>query len=557
MTRKLEIAHSYDDEQMWDRIESDGHWEARRSKSFGALSVLAVASEVFPVVKTGGLADVIGSLPRALVPLGVNTRTLIPAYPMALANCGARKMVGQMSVLGEDVTLWASHRHELELLLVDCPALFDRAGGLYLDEQGRDYPDNWRRFALLSAAGARIAAEGVDGWRPDMVHLHDWQAGLTAAYMRAAGTCVPTVTTIHNLAFQGQFPADVFPGLDLPDHFLNVDGLEYYGDISYLKAGIRWSDAVTTVSPTYAREILTEQMGMGMAGVLQSRRSALCGIVNGIDEDVWNPRTDPYIAENYDLHSLGHRQANRQAVEKVFGLTPGDGAILSVISRLTWQKGVDLLAPVVRGIVDRGARLIVMGEGDSSIVQGLLEQESQYSGRVVVKMGFSEELAHLLHAGSDIVIQPSRFEPCGLTQLYALRYGAIPIVSRTGGLAETVIDANEAATAAGVATGFHFHPGSIEDLYQAIDRALVAFDDARTWRQLQTQAMRTSFGWARSAERYAYLYRKWARGEARAVLARNMTWASPPLHPGSDGERPGRAERLVAGAPAAAYCWIE
>ena len=198
----------------------------------------------------------------------------------------------------------------------------------------------------------------MDDWRPDLVHLHDWQAGLTAAYMRAAGIDVPRVVTIHNLAFQGQFPASVFPSLGLPDHFFHVDGLEYYGDISFLKAGIRLSDAVTTVSPTYAREILTEEQGMGMSGVLQSRRSVLSGIVNGIDEDVWNPLTDPYISENYDLHSIERRRANREAVEQTFGLIPGDGAILSVISRLTWQKGIDLLAPVVQGIVDRGARLM-------------------------------------------------------------------------------------------------------------------------------------------------------------------------------------------------------
>ncbi|WP_284537801.1 glycogen synthase GlgA [Pleomorphomonas sp. T1.2MG-36] len=518
MTRKFAIAPADNGEQVSDRTIPDELPEAHLIRRYEPLAVLAVASEAFPVVKTGGLADVIGSLPKALLSQGIATRTLIPAYPMALANCDDREVVGHMSVLGEEVTLWASHCHELELLLVDCPALFDRRGGPYLDDQGRNYPDNWRRFALLSAVGARIAAEGVDDWRPDLVHLHDWQAGLTAAYMRAAGVDVPRVVTIHNLAFQGQFPASVFPSLGLPDHFFHVDGLEYYGDISFLKAGIRLSDAVTTVSPTYAREILTEEQGMGMSGVLQSRRSVLSGIVNGIDEDVWNPLTDPYISENYDLHSIERRRANREAVEQTFGLIPGDGAILSVISRLTWQKGIDLLAPVVQGIVDRGARLIVIGEGDPDIVCGLAEQARKHSGRVVVHVGFSEESAHLLHAGSDIVVQPSRFEPCGLTQLYALRYGAIPVVARTGGLAETVIDANEAATAAGAATGFQFHPGSVEDLYQAIDRALTAYDSSDTWSRLQTQAMRTSFGWARSAERYACLYRRLVRDHGAPTL---------------------------------------
>jgi starch synthase len=519
VTRKLEIPpFDNDDEQISDRMEPASAPKCRIVRRFEPLAVLAVASEAFPVVKTGGLADVIGSLPKALLSQGVGARTLIPAYPIVLANCQDREMVGEMSLLGENITLWASHCNDLELLLVDCPALFHRRGGPYLDDQGRNYPDNWRRFALLSAVGARIAAEGVDGWRPDVVHLHDWQAGLTAAYMRAAGIDIPIVLTIHNLAFQGQFPASVFPALGLPDHFFHTNALEYYGDISFLKAGIRMSDAVTTVSPTYAREILTEEQGMGMAGVLQSRRSALSGIVNGIDEDIWDPLTDPYIAQNYDLESLEKRQTNRQAVERSFGLTPGNGAILSVISRLTWQKGIDLLAPVVPGIVDRGARLIVIGEGDPAIVYGLAEQARQHSGNVVIHLGFSEEAAHILHAGSDIVMQPSRFEPCGLTQLYALRYGAVPIVARTGGLAETVIDANEAAMAAGVATGFQFHPGSVEDLYQAIDRALTIYDNPQSWRRLQTQAMRTDFGWGRSADRYSRLYRQLVRNQAGSAL---------------------------------------
>ncbi len=519
MTRKLEIpALDRDDGQTSGMMGLGAAPEGHVVRRFEPLAVLAVASEAFPVVKTGGLADVIGSLPKALLSQGVAIRTLIPAYPIVLTNCLDREIVGQMSVLGEDVSLWACHCNEMELLLLDCPALFDRRGSPYLDDHGKNHHDNWRRFALLSAVGAQIAAEGVDDWRPDIVHLHDWQAGLTAAYMKAAGVDIPTVFTIHNLAFQGQFPASVFPELGLPDYFRHVDCLEYYGDISFLKAGIRLADAITTVSPTYAREILTEERGMGMAGVLQSRRSVLSGIVNGIDEAVWNPLTDSHIPVNYDIESIDRRRKNRKAVERSFGLAPGEGAIISVISRLTWQKGIDLLAPLVPGIIDRGARLIVIGEGDPSIVYGLAEQARQHSGRVVVHVGFSEEAAHLLHAGSDIVVQPSRFEPCGLTQLYALRYGAIPIVAHTGGLAETVIDANEAAATAGVATGFQFHPGSIGDLYHAIDRALTAYDNPGIWRRLQTQAMRTDFGWARSAERYARLYRQLVRSHADAAF---------------------------------------
>ncbi len=479
--------------------------EESRTWPAGSLAVLAVAAEIFPLVKTGGLADMAGSLPKALSGYGVETRHLLPAYPAVLEKCRNAQPVARWSLLGEEVTLLACHHHGLDLFLVHCPALFDRKGGPYLDENGRDHHDNWKRFAILSMAAAKIAEEGVQGWRPALIHLHDWQAALAACYIRAAGLATPMVLTIHNLAFQGQFPAWVFGLLGLPDSHFHIDCLEYYGDISFLKAGIRLCDAVTTVSPAYAREILTEEQGMGMAGVLQSRRAVLSGIVNGIDESVWNPLTDPCIPQNYDLRSLGRRRMNRTALERQFGLS-GSGAIISVVSRLTWQKGVDMLAPIVPGLMDRGARLIVMGEGDPGVVYPLLEQVRQYRGRVVVHLGYSEEAAHLLHAGSDIILQPSRFEPCGLTQLYALRYGAVPVVARTGGLAETVIDANEAAMAAGAATGFHFQPGSVDDLYHALERALAAFERPDIWRRLQTQAMRSDFGWSRSAGLYAGLY---------------------------------------------------
>lgn len=511
LTRKIELSHPANDAGQASPDAADRNGP---DPALELLWVLSVTSEIYPVVKTGGLADVAGSLPKALVAEGIRTKTLMPAYPAALEKCSDARAVGHMSLLGEEATLLSARCDGLNLLLLHCPALYDRRGGPYLDETGRDHHDNWRRFAALSLAAARIAAEGVEGWRPGIVHLHDWQAALAAGYMRAAGVDVPTVLTIHNLAFQGQFPAGVFPALGLPDHFFSVDCLEYYHDISFLKAGIRLSDAVTTVSPSYAREILTEEHGMGMSGVLQTRRDVLSGIVNGIDQAVWDPLTDPYIPLNYDIRSLGRRRTNRRMIERQFGLKAGDGPIISVVSRLTWQKGIDLLAPVVPGLVDRGARLIVIGEGDPAIVYPLLEQARHHSGRVVVRIGYSEETAHLLHAGSDIVVQPSRFEPCGLTQLYALRYGAVPVVARTGGLAETVIDANEAAMAAGAATGFHFQPGSVEDLYHALDRALTAFGEPDFWRQLQTQAMRTDFGWARSAERYARLYRQLAETRA-------------------------------------------
>ncbi|KQV38926.1 glycogen synthase [Rhizobium sp. Root268] len=471
------------------------------------LNVLSVTSEIFPLVKTGGLADVTGALPKALQAHGVSTTTLLPAYNRIVESLSSVENLGKLELLGESATLLHGHHHDLQFFLLDCPSLFHRDGGLYVDRAGRDYSDNWKRFAALSLAAARIAAGFIDGWVPDIIHTHDWQTALTPAYMQDLGVKTPAVLTIHNLAFQGQFSADIFPRLGLSPRYFSSDCLEYYGDISLLKAGIALSDSITTVSPTYAREILTPDLGMGMDGFLATRRDDLRGIVNGIDQELWNPLTDDLIPTTYDLDTLDRRRVNRAAIEQRFGIGQDDGAILSVVSRLTWQKGIDLLAPIVPGIVDRGAKLIVYGQGDPMMIQALAEQAKRYPGRVVLNVEFNEEDAHLIHSGSDMVLQPSRFEPCGLTQLYALRYGAIPIVARTGGLAETIIDANEAAMEAKVATGFQFQPGSVEDLYHAVDRALVAFEHPAFWRQLQIQAMKANFSWHRSARQYAALYR--------------------------------------------------
>lgn len=470
------------------------------------MNILAVASELFPLVKTGGLADVTGALPKAIAQYDIRVRTLLPGYPQVMRPVTARVKLADFTLLGARASLWSVFHEGLDLVILDCPELYERPGGPYVDEDGVDHPDNWRRFAALSKAAACIAAGLLPGWKPDLVHMHDWQSALTCAYLRAAGVSIPTVLTIHNLAFQGQFPTSVFPALELPDDFRGIDHMEYYDDICFLKAGIRMADAVTTVSPTYAREILVEDLGMGLQGVLATRRDVMHGIVNGIDTDVWNPATDPHIAANYDYRSIGRRRVNRMKLVDAFGLEDGPGAIFSVVSRLTWQKGLDLLVPVIPGIVDRGAKLIVHGQGDRQFVAWLLEEVKRYPGKVSVKIGYDEATAHLIHAGSDAIIQPSRFEPCGLTQLYALRYGAIPVVGRTGGLAETIIDANDAAMSARVATGFQFQAGSVEDLYHAIDRALLTYDQPATWRKLQTQAMKADFSWARSARHYASLF---------------------------------------------------
>ncbi|ASY58244.1 MULTISPECIES: glycogen synthase GlgA [Sinorhizobium] len=473
------------------------------------MNILSVASEVYPLVKTGGLADVVGALPAALLPHGIRTRTLVPGYPAVLHKLKKKKKVGGIdNLFGHPATVLAAEFDGLDLLVLDQPALYDRDGGPYLDPTGRDYPDNFRRFAALSLAAAEIAGDGVvSGWKPDIVHVHDWQAALTPVYMRFGSAWnVPTVLTIHNIAFQGQFGPSVFAELSLPPEAFSVQLVEYYGDVGFLKGGLQTATAITTVSPSYAHEILTPEFGMGMEGLLASRALDLTGIVNGIDVDTWNPETDPHIVRNYGPTAIKQRAVNRKALEERFGLDDSRGPIFCVISRLTWQKGMDLLAEVADDIVTLGGKLIVLGSGDSALEGALLAAASRHRGRIGMVTGYDEPLSHLMQAGSDAILIPSRFEPCGLTQLYGLRYGCVPIVARTGGLTDTVIDANEAALSARVATGFQFRPVTADGLRLAIRRAMHAYNEPKVWARLQHQGMKSDVSWAKSAERYASLY---------------------------------------------------
>jgi starch synthase len=473
------------------------------------MNILSVASEVYPLVKTGGLADVVGALPAALLPLGIRTRTLVPGYPAVLHKLKKRKAVGGIdNLFGHPATVLAAELDGLDLLVLDQPALYDRDGGPYLDPTGRDYPDNFRRFAALSLVAAEIAGDDVvPGWKPDIVHVHDWQAALTPVYMRfGSARNMPTVLTIHNIAFQGQFGASVFPELSLPPEAFSMQFVEYYGDVGFLKGGLQTATAITTVSPSYAHEILTPEFGMGMEGLLSSRAADLTGIVNGIDVETWNPETDPHIARNYGPTKIRQRAANREALEERFGLDRSSGPIFCVISRLTWQKGMDLLAEVADDIVARGGKLVVLGAGDRALEGALMAAASRHRGHIGMVTGYDEPLSHLMQAGADAILIPSRFEPCGLTQLYGLRYGCVPIVARTGGLTDTVIDANEAALSARVATGFQFHPVNADGLRLAIRRAMRAYSEPKVWARLQNQGMKSDVSWAKSAERYASLY---------------------------------------------------
>ncbi len=473
------------------------------------MQVLAVTPEMFPLIKTGGLADVTGALPIALAGQGVTTRTLIPGYPVVMKAFKKRKALHQYAALqGGKASIYGAKVAGLDLFVLDAPHLFDRAGGPYGDATGADWPDNWRRFAALSQAGADIAAGAIANYRPDLVHVHDWQAAMTLAYMRFGPAIgVPSVITVHNLAFQGQFGAGIFGELGLPAVAMGLDGVEYYGGVGYLKAGLQAAWAITTVSPTYAQEIRSAEFGMGLNGLVNMRGSDLYGIVNGIDVDIWNPETDAHLAATYSAKTLKARKANKSSVEKRFSLEHDDSLILCVVSRLTWQKGMDILTATLDGLVASGARLAVLGSGDSALEGALLAGAARHRGRVGVVVGYDESLSHLMQAGCDAIVIPSRFEPCGLTQLYGLRYGCVPVVARTGGLADTVIDANEAALSAGVATGFQFEPANAGSLQHAVHRAVAAHADPEVWTSMQRQGMKSDVSWDRSARKYADLYR--------------------------------------------------
>jgi starch synthase len=473
------------------------------------MKILSVASEAFPLVKTGGLADVVGALPPALAGHGVAMTTMLPGYPAVMARLKGKKTLRSYpDLFGGKASLVRAEAGELDLIVLDAPHLYERSGGPYGDAGGADWPDNWRRFAALGRAAADVAGGQARGYAPDLVHAHDWQGAMAIAYMRYGTAPVrPSVMTVHNLAFQGQFPLSIFPELGLPAAALAVDGVEYYGGVGFLKAGLQAASAITTVSPTYAQEIRTPEFGMGLEGLVNARAADLHGIVNGIDVEVWNPGTDPHLVATFTSRSLGARRANKAVLEERFGLDRDPGPLFSVVSRLTWQKGMDVLAAAIDGLVATGARLAVLGSGDAGIEGALLAGAARHRGRVGIVIGYDEALSHLLQGGADATLIPSRFEPCGLTQLYGLRYGCVPIVARTGGLADTVIDANEAALAAGVATGFQFaltSPGGFE---HALRRAAAAYADRKVWSSLQKQGMKSDVSWSRSAARYAELYR--------------------------------------------------
>ncbi len=477
------------------------------------LSVLSVASEAVPFIKTGGLADVVGALPSAVAPHGVAMTTLLPAYSKVLAGAGKTKVVHRWdSLLGSPARLLASSIDGHPLLLLDAPSLFARDGGPYSGPEGKDWADNWLRFAALSRAAADVASGAVKGRAYDVLHAHDWQTALAPAYLRfvpGPGRAARSIVTIHNIAFQGHYGADIFPTLGLPPSAWGIDGVEYHGGVGYLKAGMAAADAITTVSPSYATEIATAEFGMGLEGLVQARSGVVTGIVNGIDPAVWSPASDDNLASNFTSRSVSKRSINKRAIEAAFGLEAGDGPLFIVVSRLTWQKGMDLLLEAADHLVGLGARLAVLGTGDAALEDGFRAAAARHPGRIGVRIGYDEALSHLMQGGGDAILIPSRFEPCGLTQLYGLAYGCVPVVARTGGLADTVIDANVAALSAGVATGVQHGPGA-DALRHAIARAVALFAEPAIWRRIQQRGMAADFSWGRSGKAYADLYARLA-----------------------------------------------
>ncbi|HEY1709355.1 MAG TPA: glycogen synthase GlgA [Rhizomicrobium sp.] len=482
------------------------------------ISVLSVASEAYPLVKTGGLGDVVGALPEALVGHNVSMTTLLPGYPALDALKAKADLVHHYPALfGVEARLLKTKNAHHELLILDAPALFEREGGPYADQSGRDWPDNWRRFAALGRAAADLASGTVTGQRFDILHAHDWQAAMAPAYLFFApgpGPRAKSVVTIHNIAFQGRFDSSSFASLGLPPSAYAMEGVEYYGGVGFLKAGLWAADAITTVSPTYAQEIRTPEFGMGLEGLIQSRASRLTGIVNGIDPMVWNPATDAALPRRYNALSLGRREINKRAIETTFGLESAKGPLFAVVTRLTWQKGMDVLAAQVDDLVAKGGRLALLGSGDAALETSFRAAAARHPGLVRVVIGYDEILSHLLQSGADAVLIPSRFEPCGLVQLYGLAYGCVPVAARTGGLADTIVDANEAALAADAATGVLFDELTPQSLSRAFERVVTLYAQPKVWSAIQRQGMKADFSWSRSGARYAALYASLSKATA-------------------------------------------
>jgi starch synthase len=483
--------------------------------------ILFPVSEAYPLMKTGGLGDVAGALPPALMALGADVRILMPAYRDTLKKAGKTRK--RISFRVPELDALVSLREtclpgtEVKVWLLDFPPAFDRAGNPYHDSHGRPWPDNPHRFALLSRVAATVALGGAGmRWRADLVHCHDWQTALTAALLARETARPATVFTIHNLAYQGVFPRHVFDSLRLPESLWNPEALEFYGNMSFIKGGIAFADLVTTVSPRYASEIQTPDFGYGLDGLLRHRSDRLLGILNGIDETSWDPKTDPLIRRHYDSHSFTRKHGNKSLLQKEFGLPEEPGIpLIGMITRLAEQKGIDLVLDALPQLLDQPWQLILLGSGDPDYESGLHRLAQSHSDRIAVRIGYDEGLAHRIEAGADLFLMPSRFEPCGLNQMYSLRFGTVPVVHRVGGLADTVVDTDESTIAGGTATGFVFDGATGPALAGAVSRAISFYHQKKIWRKIALTGMKQSFSWRTSAERYMHQYRALVKGQRR------------------------------------------
>ncbi|MDM0014010.1 glycogen synthase GlgA [Variovorax sp. J22P168] len=482
------------------------------------MRILQVSAEIFPLLKTGGLADIAGALPLALLAAGQEARVLLPGFPAIAAGIVDAQPVAEIVApwgeraqlkLGRIATAGAP---DIPAYLIDAPALYDRPGNPYEDAHRQPYGDNHRRFALLGWAAAQLA-QGLDpAWQPQVVHAHDWHAALAPAYMAFAprggrGARAASVFTVHNLAYQGLFAGAHFGELGLPPAAFSIDGLEYHGQLSFMKGGLCFADRLTTVSPTYAREIQTPEQGFGLDGLLRSRAGRLTGILNAVDDQVWNPATDPLLPHRYEPRRMVGKTRDKAALQEELGLAPlPDAPLFVVVSRLTEQKGLHLVLGGLDALLAQGGQLALLGSGDAWLEAAFRERAAAAPALVSVTVGYSEPLAHRLFGAGDVTLVPSLFEPCGLTQMYGLKYGSLPLVRRVGGLADTVVDATLEDMAAGLATGFAFERFDAADYERALRRAFALYRRPTDWRAVRTAAMRRPADWQTAAAHYLDVY---------------------------------------------------
>jgi len=488
------------------------------------MKVLFAASEAYPLIKTGGLGDVIHGLPLALKKRGIDVRLVLPAYRALMSRVDNIQIIDHFEVEGADrrhmVRVIESRfdGEDIPLLLIDVPELFDRGGTPYQHPDGHDWPDNAERYAVFSRAVAKLGMDVTgSGWSPDIIHCHDWQTGLVPAFLSGETSAPKTIFTIHNLAYAGLFNYETFESLGLPAEWWSPELIEFYGNMSMLKAGLLFADEVTTVSPRYAYEITTPEFGCGMDGVLRSVQHKLIGILNGIDHQIWDPKNDSHIVTNYSLKNryLKGKRDNKQALFEMLGLKTTreslERPLLGFVGRLVEQKGVDLILEAIPTLVERDdVEIVILGTGDEYYEDQLAEMEQRYPDRLSIELGYSEKRAHLIEAAADIFLMPSRFEPCGLNQLYSLRYGTLPVVHFVGGLADSVVDANHENLASGRANGFNFMRPTQDSFIEAVERAVELYRDKRVWNRLIRTAMNEDFSWAHSSKEYISLYSKLA-----------------------------------------------